>query len=232
MYQLSIATSSLNLGAILGNTYFILGALLYKKLEDCIGTLRAFIVVDVLCLIFLAIQLIDLSLYYLVAGRFMYGVFMTMSLAMTPNFLNKLSKIYNPSIKGTLGSFNQLLIVCGMIVSYMMAYILPKTFEKDDLWDGIKWRLYIGMPIVFILIRLKSVLTRKEYEVVEENLLIESENTILTSQNDQIFKLKEKISYRKRLIVGILVIASNQLSCINGILFYARQMMDMVTDKD
>lgn len=162
----------------------------------------------------------------------MYGVFMTMSLAMTPNFLNKLSKIYNPSIKGTLGSFNQLLIVCGMIASYMMAYILPKTIEKDDLWDGIKWRLYIGMPIVFILIRLKSVLTRKEYEVVEESLLIESEKIIPTSQNDQIFMLKEKMSYRKRLIVGILVIASNQLSCINGILFYARQMMDMVTDKD
>lgn len=30
--------------------------------------------------------------------------------------------------------------------------------------------------------------------------------------------------------MGILVIASNQLSCINGIFFYARQMMDMVTD--
>lgn len=43
-------------------------------------------------------------------------------------------------------------------------------------------------------------------------------------------KLKEKASYRKRLIVGILVIASNQLSCINGIFFYARQMMDIMTD--
>jgi MFS family permease len=30
--------------------------------------------------------------------------------------------------------------------------------------------------------------------------------------------------------VGILIIASNQLSCINGIFFYAKQMMDMVTD--
>ena len=44
-----------------------------------------------------------------------------------PNFLNKMSRIYDPSIKGTLGSFNQLLIVFGMIVSYMMAYILPRT---------------------------------------------------------------------------------------------------------
>ena len=120
-------------------------------------------IVDMLCLFFLAIQLIDLSVYYLVAGRFLYGIFMTMSLAMTPTFLNKMSKIYDPSIKGTLGSFNQLLIVCGMIVSYMMAYILPRTIEKNDLWDGIKWRLYIGMPIVFILIRLRAVLTKKEY---------------------------------------------------------------------
>jgi MFS family permease len=71
--------------------------------------------------------LIDLNVYYLVVGRFLYGIFMTMSLAMTPNFLNKMSKIYNPNIKGTLGSFNQLLIVFGMIVSYMMAYILPKS---------------------------------------------------------------------------------------------------------
>lgn len=129
-------------------------------------------IVDLLCLFFIAIQLIDLTVYHLVLGRFLYGIFMTMSLAMTPNFLNKMSKIYDPSIKGTLGSFNQLLIVCGMIASYMMAYILPRTIEKDDLWDGIKWRLYIGMPIVFILIRLRAVLTRKEYEVVEENLLM------------------------------------------------------------
>lgn len=55
---------------------------------------------------------------------------------------------------------------------------------------------------------------------------------IPTAQNDQLLKMKEKLSYRKRLIVGILVIASNQLSCINGIFFYARQMMDMVTDGD
>ena len=87
--------------------------------------LRAFTIIDVLCLFFIALQLVDLNMYYLVAGRFMYGVFMTMSLAMTPNFLNKMSSIYDPSIKGTLGSFNQLLIVFGMIVAYMMAYALP-----------------------------------------------------------------------------------------------------------
>lgn len=52
---------------------------------------------------------------------------MTMSLAMTPGFLNRMSKIFNPAITGTLGSFNQLLIVFGIIVSYMMTYILPKT---------------------------------------------------------------------------------------------------------
>ena len=52
---------------------------------------------------------------------------MTISLAMTPNFLNKMSRALNPSVLGTLGSFNQLLIVFGMIMSYMMAYILPKT---------------------------------------------------------------------------------------------------------
>jgi MFS family permease len=155
-----------------------------------VGTLRAFMIIDMLCLFFLAIQLIDLSVYHLVAGRFLYGIFMTMSLAMTPNFLNEMSKIYDSSIKGTLGSFNQLLIVCGMIVSYMIAYILPRTIEKNDIWDGIKWRLYIGMPIVFILIRLRAVLVRKEYEVVEENLLIESEKIIPTSQNNQVFKLK------------------------------------------
>jgi len=91
---------------------------------------------------------------------------MTMSLAMTPNFLNRMSKIYNPSITGTLGSFNQLLIVFGIIVSYMMAYLLPKTIEKGDIWTAVKWRLYLGVPILFILIRLKKVMTTPEYEVV------------------------------------------------------------------
>jgi len=91
---------------------------------------------------------------------------MTMSLAMTPNVLNRMSKIYNPSIKGTLGSFNQLLIVFGIIVSYMMAYILPKNIETNDIWTAAKWRLYLGAPILFILIRLKAVMTRSEYQVV------------------------------------------------------------------
>jgi MFS family permease len=108
-------------------SFFILGALFYKKLEDRLGTLNSFIFIDLLCILFITMQLIDLNLYFLTVGRFLYGVFMTMSLAMTPSFLNKMSKIFNPSIKGTLGSFNQLLIVLGMIFSYMMAYILPKT---------------------------------------------------------------------------------------------------------
>lgn len=145
---------------------------MYKKFEDSIGTLKAFMVIDILCMFFVLVQMVELNVYYLVVGRFLYGIFMTMSLAMTPNFLNKMSSIYDPTIKGTLGSFNQLLIVFGMIVCYMMAYILPKSIEQDDTWTLIKWRLYIGMPIVFILIRLRAVLTRKEYRLIEENLLI------------------------------------------------------------
>jgi hypothetical protein len=86
---------------------------------------------------------------------------MTISLAMTPNFLNKMSRALNPSVLGTLGSFNQLLIVFGMIMSYMMAYILPKTLEKNNIWNLLKWRIYIGLPIIFILLRLHAVLTRK-----------------------------------------------------------------------
>ncbi len=89
-----------------------------------------------------------------------------------------MSKIYNPSITGTLGSFNQLLLVFGMIVSYMMTYILPKTIEKDDIWTAVKWRVYIAMPILFILIRLKTIATRSEYQAVEDELFAKSQSTI------------------------------------------------------
>lgn len=124
------------------------------------GTLKAFALVDMLCLLFLSLQLVDLNVYYLVGGRFLYGIFMTMSLAMTPAFLNKMSKMFNPKIMGTLGSFNQLLIVFGMIVSYMLAYILPDKIDSQNISASIKWRIYMGFPIVFILIRLYAVLTR------------------------------------------------------------------------
>jgi MFS family permease len=139
---------------------YISGALLYKKFEDHVGTLKAFALVDMLCLLFLSLQLVDLNVYYLVGGRFLYGIFMTMSLAMTPAFLNKMSKMFNPKIMGTLGSFNQLLIVFGIIVSYMLAYILPDKIDSQNISASIKWRIYIGFPIVFILIRLYAVLTR------------------------------------------------------------------------
>ncbi len=122
--------------------------------------------------------MINLNVYYLVVGRFLYGIFMTISLAMTPRFLNKMSKIYNPSITGTLGSFNQLLIVFGMIVAYLMAYILPKSIDKDDIWTVIKWRVYIGVPILFMLIRLKTIMTHIEYKVVEDKLSAKSQSVI------------------------------------------------------
>jgi len=115
---------------------------------------------------FLSFQLVDLNIYYLAIGRFFYGIFMTMSMAMTPKFLNQLSKTFNLSLNGTLGSFNQLLIVVGIIASYLTAYILPKNIQKNDDWAGIKWRIYIGLPIIFIIIRLKAVLSQSEYKLV------------------------------------------------------------------
>jgi MFS family permease len=50
-------------------------------------------------------------------------------------------------------------------------------------------------------------------------------------------KLKKRkrftFSFKKRFIVGLFVIASNQISCINGIFYYAKQLLNSITkDED
>ena len=103
--------------------------------------------IDILAILSILFQLIKLEFHYLAYGRFVLGLLMGLSTSIIPVYLNSISP---KSISGQIGSYNQLSIVLGIMISYLMGYVIDDGKEADE----IRWRIYLGIPILPLLGRI------------------------------------------------------------------------------
>lgn len=73
---------------------------------------------------------------------------MGLSTSIIPVYLNSISPT---AISGKIGSYNQLNIVVGIMVAYLVGYIID---EEGDTTDEVRWRIFLGFPIIALIGRI------------------------------------------------------------------------------
>ncbi len=74
---------------------------------------------------------------------------------------------------GKLGTFNQLLQTLGVVVAYIAGSMI-----NDDPADEFRWRVYLGFPALFLVLRILGLQLIYRFETLERHLLNGETNEI------------------------------------------------------
>ena len=113
---------------------------MYKSFAERFGEAKAMIYCNVAIIASVSLQLLELRVAYLIAGRIMLGIVIGILASIVPLYLNSLSPL---SVSGKICSLNQILTCLGVAAAYLLGFII-----SDDRDDQIRWRLMIGFPIL------------------------------------------------------------------------------------
>ncbi|MDP4209232.1 MAG: sugar porter family MFS transporter [Bacteroidota bacterium] len=225
---LGLAVGSIMIGCLVGSLFA-------GSLSDKYGRKAMMIITAVLFMVSALGCSLTSSLWFFVASRIIAGIAVGAASVLGPTYI---SEIAPAERRGTLVSFNQLAIVIGILLSYIIDY----AFVNLD--NG--WRYMLGVPFVFGLINLifllisfpesprwlakvgKLELTHKILEKVGGKTYADKElNLITTSLNNQTSDKRVKIKdlFRGRLayvvLLGTLLAAFQQITGINAVVNYA-----------
>ncbi|MFI9383066.1 sugar porter family MFS transporter [Kutzneria sp. NPDC052558] len=128
----------------------IIGALLVIKLADSLGRRRTIIVAATVFALGTVGCTFAPSFEVLVAFRFIVGVAVGASSATVPTYLAELAP---GKVRGMLSSLNQLMIVSGILIAYIV---------DDILADSANWRAMIAAAIIPAVILLVGMLRMPE----------------------------------------------------------------------
>jgi sugar porter (SP) family MFS transporter len=170
------------------------------------------------------------------ASRFLLGLSVGSSSLVVPMYI---AEIAPARIRGRLVSFNQLFVALGIFVSYLVGYAFAPI-------EG--WRWMIGLAAVpavvmlvgllplpesprwlaakgrvddarAILVRIRSTVAEATAELGEITGAIQSERAV---SYRSLFRTR---GVRRGIVIGVVVAATNQLSGVNAILYYAPTML-------
>jgi sugar porter (SP) family MFS transporter len=141
-------TSSLMLGAILGGA-------LAGQLSDKLGRRKMVLIAAILFAVF---SLASAAAphdgqYYLIGVRIFLGLAVGAASALVPAYMSEMAPA---AVRGRLSGINQLMIVSGMLLSYIADYLL------QGLPEHIAWRSMLGLAAVPAIILLLGVLRLPE----------------------------------------------------------------------
>ncbi|KAF9052243.1 general substrate transporter [Hymenopellis radicata] len=241
-------TAFLELGALLGS-------ILIGVFGDTQGRGR---MMTYACLVFIiggAVQCAAFSLWHLVVGRGVGGVGVGMLSTLTPLYISEISP---PHMRGALMSLEQLSIVSGVVLGFWIGYA-TRHIENEGSWR-IPLALQLVPGIVLLLACVSGllptsprwlVLRDREPEAEESlrrlragedevNIQIEfmemrAEKALIqrTSAKDvgswnMLFSAK----YRPRTAIGVLMMAFQQWSGINALLYYGPTLLSTLGFSD
>lgn len=141
-------TSSLMLGAIIGGA-------LAGQLSDKLGRRKMVLIAAVLFAVFSLASALSPhdGQYYLIAVRIFLGLAVGAASALGPAYMSEMAPA---AVRGRLSGINQLMIVSGMLLSYIADYAL------QGLPEGMAWRMMLGLAAVPAVILFLGVLRLPE----------------------------------------------------------------------
>ena len=220
------------------------GSLFAGKLASSYGRRMSFMITDVIAIIGLVCS-VFVELPILLVGRFISGFCVGLNSVLVPLYINEVSPI---SIKGIMGSMNQVFICLGILIAYTMGYELPYPFIKGNNPDNNIWRIIIFFPSVALFLRLilslaifnydtpkYLVLMRQDDEARKILGLIYANNPSGAREHMQMLINERDVTsivalgykdmfndkYRKRTVTGILLGLLQQFSGINALITYS-----------
>jgi len=207
----------------------LIGAVVGGRLTDRFGRRKIIIVTAVVFALGAVATALAPTVVWLIAGRIIVGAAIGIASFVTPLYISEVSP---DNIRGKLVSFNQLAITVGIVVSYLIGYVLSK---------GGDWRLMFGLAAIpasilaigmlfmptsprwlashSMIDKARSVLKRirrtadidKEIQGIQESL------------NQQSGHWSELLSplVRPAVVVGIGLAILQQVTGINTVIYYA-----------
>ena len=124
-----IVVSSVLLGALIG-------AVIGGKLTDRFGRRKVIIITAVIFALGAVATALAPTVAWLIVGRIIVGAAIGVASFVTPLYISEVSP---DNIRGKLVSFNQLAITVGIVVSYLIGYVLSK---------GGDWRMMFALAAV------------------------------------------------------------------------------------
>lgn len=183
--------------------------------------------------------------YFLIGSRVLLGLAVGAASALVPSYMSEMSPA---KLRGRLSGINQVMIVSGMLLSYIIDFLLKGLPEE---WA---WRLMLGMAAVPAIILFFGVLMLPESPrfLVKTNKLDEARKVLsyirkpgeVGQELDQIIqtaKQEEQIAnsttwgtllsgrYRALVIAGIGVAAFQQFQGANAIFYYIPLIVEKAT---
>lgn len=237
-------TSSLMLGAIFGGA-------LAGQLSDRLGRRKMILIASIIFAVgsILAGIAPHEGIIFMIGARILLGLAVGAASALVPAYMSEMAPA---RLRGRLSGINQTMIVSGMLLSYIVAFLLK------DLPGTMAWRLMLSLAAVPAVILFIGVLKLPESPrfLIKNNKIAEARNVLgyLRSNKEQIeseitqiqetskeeVKAIQKTSwgtlligkYRYLVIAGVGVAAFQQFQGANAIFYYIPLIVETATGNE
>lgn len=226
IFQQELIVSILLIGALIGATF---GGVL----ADRIGRKNSLFLSTILFFVGTALLGTADTMIILMIGRSICGLAVGIVSLVVPLYIAEMS---DPSDRGILVSLNQLAITLGILVAYIINYVFSSSGEWKSMFGVGMIPVIILFLGIFLLPESPSYLAligkhEKAKKILAKIRSIRSDEEVVLRTET----LKEKIKWkhvfdktiRPALTIGIGMSILQQLSGINGIIFYAPKIFQM-----
>ncbi|CAF1201470.1 unnamed protein product [Adineta ricciae] len=188
----------------------------------------------------------DVAIAFFYISRFLSGFAAGMCCVVSTSYLNEISP---RALRGTVGSCHQLAIVIGIFIGQIVG--LPWILGRHNTWNwGMAWvglLSLIGAVFIWTLPESPRWLIqqrkpneaaqslrklRQSNDIESELIEIEQEETATAKKELGIGKVLSSKEFRWPLITSLLLNAAQQLSGINAVFFYSRDMFTLAGLRD
>lgn len=208
----------------------VIGAALSGAITDRFGRRKVIIVTALLFAIGAIGAALAVNIAMIIFFRLIIGVAIGVASYTAPLYISEISP---PQVRGALVSLNQLMITCGIVVSYLVDYALS---TGTDQW---RWMFGLGAIPALILIVGMTALSESPRWLVSRNRIDEARlvlTHVIPGQNidEEIRTIQGSLTVNKgswkellqpwvrpALVVGIALAFFQQVTGINTIIYYA-----------
>ena len=219
------------------------GAISATTLASRFGRRKIMLITDVCSIIGVILTLLN-EQYLLLLGRLITGLCVGLNSSLVPLYISEMSPV---KVKGFTGTFNQLFICTGILVSYLLGLNIPTGHHNPtSQW----WRFMLGVPIIAPILRLARLLLTYNFETPRYLMVTNQDEEAKkalgriysSSYINEAFEVLEKEleyektkdhvtykelfskHYRRRFFVGCLLSVFQQACGINAIIMYSTKI--------